>query len=197
MAEKKTYPQALIWIDLETDSLPKGNDFSNVNILEVGAVVTDFELTKFKGYQEVTKVTPEIVANLKENPVIVEMHKTSGLLEDMTKSTLTVRDLEKELIQLLKDSTFDKKEYILAGSGVGTFDFPLIQEKMPELASWLQYYVLDVGVFRRTLWYLSNRRQFVSETRASTVNKSHRAMDDILAHIEEADKYRAWLKEMP
>lgn len=196
---KKTYPQALLWLDFETDALPKGNDFSNVNILEVGAVVTDFDLTRFKGYHDCVKLTAAHAVNLKESEEILEMHKESGLIADMATSELTVADLEQELIKLLKECTFDKKEYILAGSGVATFDLPLIQAKMPELASWLQYYVMDIGVLRRTAFYLSNRRQFVSETRQSYQNgfKTHRAFDDVMAHINEAEKYKDWLRGLP
>lgn len=198
----KKYPQALLWLDFETDNLPNGMDYSNVNILEVGAVVTDFDLQKFKGVHEVRRLNSDIVQNLKANKVILDMHTKSGLLQDMAKEEDTHENLstmEDSLIELLKDCTFDKQEYILAGSGVATFDMPLIQLKMPRLAEWLQYYTLDIGVLRRTVYYLSARRQFVPETRNSYADgfKKHRALDDALAHIDEAVNYKDWLRGLP
>lgn len=199
MSERKTYPQALVWIDIESDSLPEGNDYSNVGILEIAGVVTDFDLTKFNGVHDVVKLTQAHVTNLKKNPTILEMHKDSGLIVECSKSENTLRDLEEQMIQLLKDSSFDKQEYILAGSGVATFDMPLIQTKMPELASWLQYYTMDIGILRRSVFYLSHRRQFVKDVRKSFQpgHKKHRAFDDVLAHIEEAEQYKDWLRGLP
>lgn len=193
----KVYPIGLLWLDFESDSLPDGNDFSNVNILEVGAVTTDFDLMKFKGYHDVIKLEKKHVENVKKSPEILEMHKKSGLLEDCAKSELTLEEMEDGLIQLLKDSTFVQGEAILAGSGVAAFDHPLIKEKMPRLAEWLPYYSIDIGILRRVTYYLSARRQFIPHVDKSRSNKAHRGMDDILAHIEEAEHYKDWLRSLP
>lgn len=193
------YPSALFWVDLEATGLPDGNDFSDVHILEVGAVITDFNLTKFTGYDDYVKLTPEHVAALKKSPEVVEMHTTSGLIEDCAKTgTKTVADIEQELIELMKECSLSKGDFIIAGSGVAAYDFPLIKEKMPELASWLKYYSIDVGILRRTLHFLGNGKQFVRGVREShkTGHKKHRAFSDILAHLEEAEQYRDWLKEI-
>lgn len=192
-------PQALLWVDIETACLPNGNDFSGVPIMEIAGVVTDFDLTKFTGYHDYVKLTREHVEILKENPVVADMHKKSGLLVDCSKGDKTVADLEAGMIDILKDSSFEKGEFIIAGSGVAMFDFPLIREKMPELASWLVYYPLDIGVLRRTIYYMSHGRDFIETPKESFKDgyKKHRAYDDVLAHIEEGERYRDWLRNLP
>jgi len=192
-------PSALLWCDIETPGLPEGNDFSTSPILEIAGVITDFDLTKFTGVHEAVKLTKEHVEILKKNPEVVKMHKSSGLLEECKNSTKTLKDLEESMLDLVKQGTFEKGEYILAGSGVASFDYPLIKHYMPELASWLTYYTLDIGILRRSVYYLSHRRNFVDDTKNSYKDgyKKHRAMDDVLAHIEEAEKYRDWLRGLP
>ena len=195
----RVYPSALLWCDIETPGLPVGNDFSTSPILEIAGVVTDFDLTKFNGAHDAIKITKEHVDILKQNPEVVKMHKESGLLEDCKKSTKTLADLEEMMIELVKQGSFEKGEYILAGSGVASFDYPLLKHYMPEFASWLTYYTLDIGILRRSVYYLSHRRNFVSDTKNSYKEgyKKHRALDDVLAHIEEAEKYRDWLRSLP
>jgi oligoribonuclease (3'-5' exoribonuclease) len=72
----------------------------------------------------------------------------------------------------------------LAGSGVGHFDLPAIREYMPKLAKRLNYYVIDVGTIRRAhdMWV---------GTPVSVANdaKTHRAIDDVRCHLEEANAF--------
>lgn len=195
----RKYPSALLWVDIESPCLPNGNDFSGVPIMEIAGVVTDFDLNKFTGFHEHVKLTREHVDILKENPEVADMHKKSGLLVDCSKSDKTVADLEAGMIDILKDSSFEKGEFIIAGSGVARFDYPLLLEKMPELASWLTYYPMDIGVLRRAIYYLGHRREFIETPKASFKDgyKKHRAYADVLAHIEEAERYKDWLRALP
>lgn len=184
-------PSALVWVDIETPCLPKGNDFSGVPVMEIAGVITDFDLMKFNGYHDTAKLTSEHATALKATPEVLQMHKDSGLILDCSKSDKTLRDLEEGMIELLNANSFEKGEYILAGSGVASFDFPLIKEKMPELASWFTYYTIDIGILRRAMYYASHGRTLVKPVKESFKEgyKKHRALDDVLAHIAEAGQY--------
>lgn len=191
-------PNALLWVDAETPGLPEGNDYSKIPMLEIAGVVTDFDLNKHSvGYVGCAKLTREHALALKANPEVLEMHKVSGLLEDCAKSEDTVADLERGMIEMLESTGLKPGEFIISGSGVAAFDHPLIKEQMPELNKWLAYFPLDVGVLRRTIFHLGGGKKFVKPPAESFSNKSHRALDDILAHIEEAELYRDWLRELP
>lgn len=198
MAYSKS-PQALFWVDLETTGLPVGNDFSSsiLSIMEVAVIVTDFDLTPYAGYTETIKLTKTAIEQLRANEYVRDMHKGSGLTRACVESTFSVADAESEIISMLRTATtFDKGEFMIAGSGVAQFDFPLIKEQMPELASWFAYYPFDIGIERRVSKILAGR-DLVNPTAGSYgASKAHRAEADVRAHIEEAGKYREWLRSL-
>lgn len=192
----RKYAQKLFWIDIESSGLPKGNDWSGVSVLEVACIVTDFALNPEAGYEEVVKLTQKAADELRGNPEVLEMHKKNGLLQRAAKeATMTMAEVEQEMIGLLKDTGLDKGEFMIAGSGVAAFDHPLMKSLMPELASWLAYYPFDIGVLRRTLRILNGNKDLVPAVKASYgPDKSHRAMDDVKAHLEESVLYQRYFK---
>lgn len=190
---RKPYPSALFFVDVETTGLPVGNDWSNVSILEVGVIVTDFDLKPYFGYQGVVQMDDAIRTQLKANPEVFKMHLDNGLLKDSKESTDTLQTIESEIVGMLKSKTTqDKGEFMIAGSGVATFDLQLIKDKMPELASWLAYFPFDIGVQRRTAKILSGGRDLVQPIKESFAGdvKKHRALDDIKAHLKEAIEWQ-------
>lgn len=195
MALGTPVPHALLWADLETPGLAH-----TAPIMEVAIVVTDFNLNKIAGYHEVVKLTKAHADALRDpqNKIALEMHAANGLIQDGKKSTKTLADIERECIDLLKqETTFEPGEFILAGSGVAQFDIHLLRAQMPALEKWLTYYQLDVGIMRRTLKILGGGRDFVNPVLHSFGDsKKHRAMADVLAHIEEAEGYREWLRSL-
>lgn len=185
------YPSALCWVDMETTALPVGNDWSGVEVLEIGVIVTDFDLKPYFGYQGVVAMNDAIKASLKKNPVVVEMHLKNGLLKASKESTDTLRVIESEIVGMLKSKTTqDKGEFMIAGSGVAAFDHPLIKEKMPELASWFAYYPFDIGVQRRVGRILAGNRELVQPIKESFSDKTHRALDDVKGHLKEAKEWQ-------
>lgn len=194
MSNGRKYPSALLWVDIETTGLPTANDFSKVEILEIAVIVTDFDLKPYFGYQGVVGINDDIKEALRAaDDAVIQMHLENGLLKDSKDSTDTLRSIESEIVGMLKNKTTqDKGEFMIAGSGVAAFDFPLIKEKLPELASWLTYAPFDIGVQRRVAYYLSGRRDVVVAPRESfdAGKKTHRALDDVKAHIKEAAVWR-------
>jgi oligoribonuclease (3'-5' exoribonuclease) len=194
------YPSALFWIDIETTQLPPSNDQNNyddVHILEIGVIVTDYDLKPYFGYQGIVQLDDAMKASLKNNPEVFKMHLDNGLLKESKESTDTLRIIESEIIGMLKSKTTQEKgEFMIAGSGVATFDLQVLKAKMPELASWLVYYPFDIGVNRRVAKILSGGRDLVSPIKESFDGavKKHRALDDIKAHLKEALEWQKFYK---
>lgn len=195
------YAQALFWTDFETTGLPTGNDFSNTQILEVAVIVTNFDLEPLVGYKEVVKLTKEGADRLRGEEFVLNMHKKSGLLQESAKvATATEAQVEAEIIKMLKEQTsFEPGEFMIAGSGVALFDFPLIKDRMPQLSKWLAYYPFDIGVQRRVAQILGKGRNFINPVNKSFQDgvKTHRAWDDVTAHLEEGKRWMQFYRDLP
>jgi oligoribonuclease (3'-5' exoribonuclease) len=61
---------------------------------------------------------------------------------------------------------------------------------MPELESWLRYYSIDVGVLRRTLQIVGR-----TDLLLAAPGKGHRAMSDVLLHLDELRHLKAALRK--
>jgi oligoribonuclease len=185
------YPQALFWTDWETTGLDPTKD----QVLEVATIITDFDLNKISGYEEVLQLTQAGLDRIKGNEVVKAMHLKSGLVADARKSTKTVAEVEQELIALIKETTtFEKGEFMMAGSGVGAFDLPWCRHHMPELASYFAYYPFDIGVYRRVSKILVGKYITNPSNKSHGDEKVHRAMADVEAHLEEAESFREVLR---
>jgi oligoribonuclease (3'-5' exoribonuclease) len=197
------YPQALFWIDVEAPGLPKKdapNDYSKLPPLEVGVIITDMDLQRISGYEEVIKLNATHVASLKDpdNVGAVEMHKKNGLIKASRDAPVqnTVAFVEKELITLIKETTtYNKGEFMIAGSGVAAYDRPLLNQHMPELASYFAYYPFDIGVERRVSKILAGQAVVNYSPKSYGEEKLHRAYADVEAHLDEALQYREWFRK--
>ena len=81
------------------------------------------------------------------------MHAKSGLLAECSESTLTVADVEGELLDLVPEVADKDDRPVLAGFGVH-FDHGFLRVHMPRLAARLHYRHYDVtpvGFFCRSL----------------------------------------------
>jgi oligoribonuclease (3'-5' exoribonuclease) len=195
------YPQALFWIDVEAPGLPVKNDYSKIPPMEVGVIITDFDLQPIGGYEEVIKLNATHVAALRDpaNVGAVEMHKKNGLIKASRDAPAehTVEFVEAELIKLIKETTtFNKGEFMIAGSGVAAYDHPLLKEHMPELASYFAYYPFDIGIERRTSKILAGKAVVNYSPKSYGEEKLHRAMADVQAHLDEASQYREWFRKV-
>jgi oligoribonuclease len=188
------YAQALCWIDLETTSL----DMDEGGILEIAVIVTDFDLKPYFGYSGVVAMNNDLKHSLSlaQNQVPLKMHLASGLLKESKDSEYTLAVIEAEIIEMLKTrTTFEKGEFMLAGSGVATFDMQWLKKHMPELHSWVAYYPFDIGVVRRAAKILSGGKDLINPvTESFGSNKSHRALDDVKAHIKEAGEFKKFFR---
>lgn len=181
--------KALLWVDIETTGITNSNDYSFIQILEVGAILTNMSLEPLEQINGLVTPTQEAIVQLKapENAEAFEMHKKSGLLAELTKGeTQTLEEIETEILEAIDERVQQGGLVVLAGSGIAAFDFPVIKEKMPRLSERLAYYSFDVGAARRVNLLLSGGQFRTNVNTSYGELKEHRALADIKAHLQEA-----------
>jgi oligoribonuclease len=182
-------PDKILWCDLECT----GSNVDKDEIIEIGLILTDQDLNELGYFKSVVKPGPLALGRLMQNSVVHEMHTVNGLLDDV----LGADDIYKQHIVTTTVLLWlrsigvgvDGRNLILAGSGVGHYDKRFIDKYMPQLSKLLRYYVLDVGVIRRA------HRMWVGEPEDFNSSKTHRALDDIKAHLGEARYYRSMWRD--
>ena len=177
---------AIVWIDLETTG--SSND---ADIIEFGAIITD-QSPQLEQLGEFTATL--FTEKMYEAPIVAEMHSKSGLDKDLDNPTFKqIGDLEKAVLKWINDTVGFSTEHIpWGGSGVGHFDSKYIKRDMPYLSKRLTYWVYDIGVLRRVLRLAGV--EYTSESGDSNT-KTHRALDDIKQHVQEARDYIELLRE--
>lgn len=178
---------AILWLDLETTG--SSND---AKIIEFGGIITTatIDLTPI-GEPFTTLVDPFPVTSF-EDEVVNTMHTTSGLADDLIRASKlpSILEAEESIIQWINDTIGKSTNHIpYGGSGVGHFDTKYIRRDWKKLSKRLTYWTYDIGVVRRVLRLID----FSISPDLTTV-KSHRALDDVRLHIEEAREYLKILK---
>ncbi len=160
-------------LSLQTDAL-----------IEVAALVTDFELNVIgDGIDLVIK--PPQAALEQMNELVTNMHKSSGLIDELDKG-LTLREAEEAVLTFVREFVPEPGKAPLAGNSIGT-DRAFLARDMVELEDYLHYRVVDVSSIKELArqWY--PRAYFASPAKAG----NHRALADIQESIEELRYYRA------
>lgn len=194
----------LLWMDIETDGLADVHDgvidYSPVNLLEMGAILTDRDLNiePVGGYSEVLKMTSAAADRLRADDFVRNMHIESGLIKESIAATATLESVDADLDAFLTDSGAEPGRVTLAGSGVAHFDHGFVQARMPRTSRWLTYYTFDVGVFRRVILAMAGGPVANPKLDSyGTKSKVHRAMADVEAHLREAQGFRDWVRKLP
>lgn len=178
--------EAILWIDLETT----GTDEALDEILEIGAIVTDFEFTNIGQRQTVIPISMHGLERVKSVPVVYDMHTTNNLLVECEHASPI--NYDQDLHDWVRKFVPTGKT-LLAGSGISHFDRRFIRKYMPLTDALTVYPVLDIGTVRRFFRYCgfdSLRTPFDPAT------KTHRALDDIQAHLWEARHYKDKIHEL-
>ena len=169
----------LVWIDCEMTGL----DIRADALIEVAALVTDFDLTVLgEGVDIVIKPPPEALDQMV--PFVREMHTTSGLLEELDDGT-TLEDAEAQVLAYVRQHCADGSRPPLAGNTVAT-DRAFLARDTPELEAFLHYRIVDVSSIKE----LSRRWFPRAYYNAPAKNGGHRALADIRESIEELKYYR-------
>lgn len=178
--------KAILWLDLETTGVDEIED----EVIEVGAILTDFEFNTLNNFTAWCKPSPHALSRLLENDTVREMHTKNGLLDIIQRPAgLHLRELDEACRDWCR-SIVPAGKVILAGSGVGHFDRRFVDSQLWLTAELLIWPTLGVDVFRRFLKYAGIEFRFDARPR-----KTHRALDDIKAHLHEAREYRKFVIE--
>jgi oligoribonuclease (3'-5' exoribonuclease) len=188
-------PTHYLWCDLETTGEP---DETKGPILEAAFILTNTALEQvaeerswvLDPYDWATMhgVQPDTwKRQLQEHPKVLEMHTANGLVADIEAGRYVDHyNVEQNVLDVLFDADVESHHVMLAGSGVGHFDRRFVKAQLPLLEKHLYYPNLDIGVMRR----------FAKHTVGLSIpafndDKTHRALDDVRLHLEEA----RWWKE--
>jgi len=171
--------ERLVWIDCEMTGL----DLSADALIEVAALVTDFELNVLgEGIDLVIKPSAEALDQMGD--FVRTMHEKSGLLEELD-AGLTLDEAEQQVLAYVKEFCTDGSRPPLAGNTVAT-DRSFLSRDMPALEGFLHYRIVDVSSIKELArrWY--PRAYF----QAPAKRGNHRALADIQESIEELRYYR-------
>jgi oligoribonuclease len=170
----------LVWIDCEMTGL----DLSKDALVEIAALVTDSELNVLgDGVDMVIHADDALLDTMPE--VVAEMHAKSGLTEAVRRSTVTVAEAEKQVLDYVRQHVPEARTAPLCGNSIAT-DRGFIARDMPTLDGHLHYRMVDVSSIKELCrrWY---PRIYYAQPDKGL---AHRALADIRESIRELIYYR-------
>ena len=153
-------------------------------IVEIATLVTDDELNIIaSGPDLVIHHDEAVLAEM--DPVVVEMHTRSGLLDLIRASTVSLADAGAQTLEFIKSHVHEARKVPLCGNSIG-MDRRFLAAYLPEIEEHLHYRSVDVSTIKELVkrWYPA-----LNNTRPRKVG-AHRALDDILESITEMKYYR-------
>lgn len=171
--------ERIVWIDCEMTGLSLENDA----LIEVAALVTDAELNILgQGVDVIIKPEPAALEHMDD--FVTNMHKTSGLLDELDQG-ISMEDAERQVLDYIQEFVPEARKAQLAGNSIGT-DKTFLSRDMPELIDYLHYRVIDVSTIKE----LSRRWFPKAHYNAPAKTGNHRALGDIRDSIDELRYYR-------
>lgn len=161
-----------------------GLDPATEVIVEIATLITDDDLNVIAEGPDLVINQPESVLAAMQ-PVVVEMHTTSGLLAAIRASQVTLEQAGKETFDFIKQHVTEARTIPLCGNSIGT-DRRFLAKYLPEIENYLHYRSVDVSTIKELVkrWYPG-----VEITRP-TKSGAHRALDDVRESIRELKFYR-------
>ncbi len=170
----------LVWMDLEMTGLDPA-----VNVIvEIATIITDDELNIIaEGPDLVVHATEEQLAIM--DPVVVEMHTKSSLLDQIRASTVSLEEAGRLTLEFIKQHVPEARKVPLCGNSIG-MDRRFLAAYLPDIENHLHYRSVDVSSVKELVrrWYPS----VLNELRQK--QGSHRALDDIRESVAELRYYR-------
>ncbi|WP_445170717.1 oligoribonuclease [Mycolicibacterium sp. Dal123E01] len=172
--------EELVWIDCEMTGL----DLRTDKLIEIAALVTDAELNVLgDGIDVVIHAGDEALNGMVE--VVAQMHKRSGLTEEVRASTVDIASAEALVLDYIRGHVTQAKTAPLCGNSIAT-DRGFIARDMPALDNYLHYRMIDVSSIKELCrrWY---PRIYYGQPEKGL---AHRALADIQESIRELKYYR-------
>ena len=173
----------LVWMDLEMTGL----DPDRHVIVEIATLITDDDLQIVsEGPDLVVHQPPQALEGME--PVVVDMHTSSGLLTAIAESTTTLEEAGARTLAFIREHVPEPRTVPLCGNSIGT-DRRFLARHLPEIEEHLHYRSVDVSTIKELA-----RRWYPASLKAQPhKGASHRALDDIRESIEELRFYRRHL----
>lgn len=168
-------------MDLEMTGL----DVERHVIVEIATLVTDDELNIIaEGPDLVIHQPDEALAQMDD--FVTNMHTTSGLLDLIKASTITVEDAMRQTLGFIQIHSPEQGKIPLCGNSIRT-DRTFLDKYMPEIEHWLHYRCVDVSTVKELVrrW-----NPGLEHARPKSEGITHRAMDDIRDSVAELKFYR-------
>jgi len=162
----------LLWVDLEMTGLHPATD----RILEIAAIVTDFDFNELDRYESVIYQPAELLAGM--NDWARETHTASGLLDRMQAGP-NEQHVAREFAEFVARN-FGDELAVLAGNSIHQ-DRRFIRQWWSEVEQLLHYRMLDVSAWKIVMQGKYHKIFGKKET--------HVALDDIEESIAELKFY--------
>jgi oligoribonuclease len=176
---ERSVTDRIVWIDCEMTGLSLENDA----LIEVAALVTDFELNQLGDGVDLV-IAPPAAALEQMDDFVRGMHTASGLLEELAGGT-TMADAQEQVLSYVREWVPEPRKAPLGGNTVAT-DRGFLARDMPELEAHLHYRIIDVSSIKE----LSRRWYPRAYFNAPKKTGGHRALADIRESIAELRYYR-------
>ncbi len=167
-------------MDLEMTGLDPAKNV----IVEIATLITTDDLEIVAEGPDLVVHQPEEALALME-PIVVDMHTKSGLLDSIRASTISLEDAGAATLEFIKTHVPEARKVPLCGNSIG-MDRRFLDTYLPEIENWLHYRSIDVSSVKELVrrWYpaINSSRPFKQG--------SHRALDDIRESISELRFYR-------
>jgi oligoribonuclease len=173
--------EPLVWVDLEMTGL----DPVRHAIVEIAVVITDGALDHVVEGPDLVLAADEAALGLME-PVVVDMHTASGLLDEIRRSRVKLAEAEATVLDFVRHYVPEPRIAPLAGNSIHA-DRAFLARWMQELNGWLHYRNVDVSTVKELV-----RRWYPNIYAAAPEKvKGHRALADIRESIAELRYYRS------
>ena len=169
----------IIWVDCEMTGLSLKSDA----LIEVAALVTDFELNQLGEGVDVVIKPPEDALEQMDD-FVREMHTTSGLIDELERG-VSLHDAEHLVLDYVRTFVPEPRKAPLGGNTVAT-DRGFLARDMPLLEAYMHYRIIDVSSIKE----LSRRWYPRVYFNAPKKSGGHRALADIRESIAELRYYR-------
>ena len=168
-------------MDLEMTGLDPGLD----RMLEVGAVITDWDFNEIARYEAVKKVGPRLMKQRMVGDFWDSYPAVRDALMAQNMTGKNGRTVENELLAFINEHIGSEEKVLLAGNSIHQ-DRQFISNEWPRLDERLHYRMLDVSAWK-VVFEGKYKKKFAKP-------EAHRAIEDIQGSIEELKYYLKKIK---